>query len=560
MASSFRFRVAFTAGMAFAVLTNLPSLSLGNVYPTNLDQSADTFNPSAAESVVLSYLLNEDATNVSIDILDNTNSVVRTLSGLPLTKGTQTAVWDGKDNSNVTLPDGDYSFRVTSTGVSRSGWEQISTNSTLNNFELPRGVAVNRNPDSPYYGRVYVSNGRALPTAAGRTMADGIYMLNADFTDTGIAGGTGPHAGGVDWTLDGTSAASPFKLEVTSDGSLYITGWSDGQSGLWQADANMVTATEALDNTGRNAGGLNTTHGSISDVVVVGSGASRQIYSADEDLAPVRSIHRYDIGTTTTFTGPPSAVFFDNAANGGKVINSFNSLARDEDGNFWYSQNRFNGTDQSSLFQLDGTTGAILWESLPNLGSPDPLRGIQAISYDPVNNVLALVTNISNATNIIIFDPASKTVISQFGFAESGALTTTDVNFDNAGNMYITNRSAERIHVWSPPSAPQPGFVANEFITSSLGPLGTLSISSVDPGLDGDYNDDGMVDAADYVAWRKTPADFGGAGGYDTWRENFGRSNEGSGGNSQVPEPSAFFLSAIVAFAGSSCCRRRSQR
>ncbi len=35
-------------------------------------------------------------------------------------------------------------------------------------------------------------------------------------------------------------------------------------------------------------------------------------------------------------------------------------------------------------------------------------------------------------------------------------------------------------------------------------------------GLDGDYNNDGKVDAADYVLWRSDPGSYGGAGGYDT--------------------------------------------
>lgn len=65
------------------------------------------------------------------------------------------------------------------------------------------------------------------------------------------------------------------------------------------------------------------------------------------------------------------------------------------------------------------------------------------------------------------------------------------------------------------------------------------------PQLPGDYNHDGQVDAADYVVWRKSPADFGGdPDGYNTWRENFGRSG-GSGGvlfESAVPEPASVVL------------------
>jgi hypothetical protein len=61
--------------------------------------------------------------------------------------------------------------------------------------------------------------------------------------------------------------------------------------------------------------------------------------------------------------------------------------------------------------------------------------------------------------------------------------------------------------------------------------------------LPGDYNNDGSVDAADYVVWRKTdnsPA------GYNTWRTNFGRT-AGSGSaisGAAVPEPGSLMLLA----------------
>jgi hypothetical protein len=66
--------------------------------------------------------------------------------------------------------------------------------------------------------------------------------------------------------------------------------------------------------------------------------------------------------------------------------------------------------------------------------------------------------------------------------------------------------------------------------------------------LQGDYNGDGKVDAADYVAWRKTN---GTLTGYDTWRENFGRSSFASAAvaSAAVPEPPArlMFLLGLTA-------------
>jgi hypothetical protein len=77
-------------------------------------------------------------------------------------------------------------------------------------------------------------------------------------------------------------------------------------------------------------------------------------------------------------------------------------------------------------------------------------------------------------------------------------------------------------------------------------PTGLSLVGSVDyvtsPGLPGDYNQNGRVDAADYVLWRKTPSAFGGPGGYATWRTNFDRtSGSGAGSAAAVPEPAALW-------------------
>jgi hypothetical protein len=72
--------------------------------------------------------------------------------------------------------------------------------------------------------------------------------------------------------------------------------------------------------------------------------------------------------------------------------------------------------------------------------------------------------------------------------------------------------------------------------------------------LQGDYNADGRVDAADYVVWRQDPAAHGGnPQGYNTWRQNFG-SGPGSGsalgaGAAAVPEPASAVLSVVLGLA-----------
>jgi hypothetical protein len=87
-----------------------------------------------------------------------------------------------------------------------------------------------------------------------------------------------------------------------------------------------------------------------------------------------------------------------------------------------------------------------------------------------------------------------------------------------------------------------------------------LSSVIVPDDLAGDYNDDGAVNAADYVVWRKAN---GPLGEYETWRANFGRTAPGVGlgaalGSSAVPEPTAV-VTALVAVFGAGCLGRKRQ-
>jgi autotransporter-associated beta strand protein len=99
---------------------------------------------------------------------------------------------------------------------------------------------------------------------------------------------------------------------------------------------------------------------------------------------------------------------------------------------------------------------------------------------------------------------------------------------------------------------------------------GILTI--VAQGLPGDYNEDQVVDAADYVMWRKlSPNPTGPAlpnddspgvntDDYDRWVEQFGESSAGSGGNNttgQVPEPTGAVLVVAVLLAAGATRRRQ---
>lgn len=123
-----------------------------------------------------------------------------------------------------------------------------------------------------------------------------------------------------------------------------------------------------------------------------------------------------------------------------------------------------------------------------------------------------------------------------FGFANAGDGLISDFNLYEFGGLLASNSGVLRLEL--------------DYLEIRLPETGG--------GLPGDYNEDGVVNAADYVAWRNlngTAADLPnrdpnlsgdiGEGDYTFWAGHFGDSNgAGSGlaGQSAVPEPSCLLL------------------
>ncbi len=248
-------------------------------------------------------------------------------------------------------------------------------------YNSPRGVAVGTNPNQPSFGAVYVSNS-ANGTPTGRTLGKGMYVINADLSDATT--NTGSYGYGYGDTAQFTgffdapsvSANSPYRLQVADDGNVYISGFADGASGVFQASPDLVSLNNVLSGTtgpfplpaGQN-------HGSVLQAVVVGSTATNDmvIYTIDEDLSPehvagtgdgtalTNSVWRYDInGSALPYSAMPTFVKDAPIPN---VSNIFD-LARGPDGKLYFVQVRSNGTDVSSLQVLDAS-GTTLFASLP---------------------------------------------------------------------------------------------------------------------------------------------------------------------------------------------------
>lgn len=427
-------RTIIVAGAMMAVLS-LSSVATAVPYAANVTDLGGG---------MYSFTLNQDADDVTIPRTGDT-----TLSLGALTKGTHTFSIGGGSA---------FSIQVTNTEA--PGWTQISNDAdNTSKYYTPRGVAVNQNPASPLFGTMYVSEGVGGSTGSGRTTSDGVYVMDAAQTDVTAQGDTA-WGGGI---FTGGSS-SPFKVSIGPDNTVYVTDWSDGNSGLWTADPNNMAAAfpALLDNTGRDGAGLvlegggvgpAPLHGSIPSVWVEGTGASRKVYTLDEDAdlgGTTGSVLRYDVGNTTS--GYNTAPVEQTQDSTDVILNLRSDVVRDEDGSWWIAQYRFTeSAGAPSLMRfLDGGTapvfnsaGALPGEvALPLLsatyGNLDIHDDLDLLVLGARSDFGVYVIDISDPDN-----PVLLATIPQAGYAQ-------DVAFDAAGNVYVVSSSSETLKIWSP--------------------------------------------------------------------------------------------------------------
>jgi hypothetical protein len=97
-----------------------------------------------------------------------------------------------------------------------------------------------------------------------------------------------------------------------------------------------------------------------------------------------------------------------------------------------------------------------------------------------------------------------------------------------------------------------PSIGALAWDTSQLYTSGILAIAQA-TSIPGDSNFDNVVDAADYVAWRKINSN---GTGYTDFYTNFGTAGGTGGGEGAVPEPAALVF-LIIAVSAAGFFRRR---
>ena len=361
-----------------------------NVFASNVKINGGVTNVAVAQgtSLTISYILNEPASSgVTIKILSGATAVrTITITGgsAGTTRGLNTVTWSSKNDSSGNVPEGNYSISITAASSGYSGWTVTTDDNNDGNYSWEaRGIAVDRNTNSPYYGRAFVGNSydNSL-NGASPLLGDylGIQKLNADgsYADEG-----GFSDGGVAWRGGGFA---PWKIRVSDDDKVYVMDFY-GNGEVYRFDP-VISTNSTLhvlreDNDGTSE---------LSGMAIAGKGASTQLWMTD-DHGLGAGILKFAVtadGTCATNDTGTTMVGV-----GGSLDSAPYAVALDKSGNVYCVQNcQSQGGLSPRVFRFPaydpGTNGGVpVTHADWSVPASDDTAGAQGIAVDPTGTYVA---------------------------------------------------------------------------------------------------------------------------------------------------------------------------
>jgi len=270
---------------------------------------------------VYEFVLNESADNV----------VVSRNVGGDLVLG---ALGTGRHSFNLGAA---TNFAIEVENDAPAGFTAVNDAANLfTSFDRPSGLAINSIPSSPYFGAVYVNQGRSstaagpVVTTAGRVMGNGVYALTADrkgvnlptYAVPGTANDPGlAKAPGI--SFDPANVNSMYRLGMDDAGNLIASDWSNTHGGLKYLTADLTAGGPLLQGESGPSGGVPSStpgvalHGSVvGEPQVSGSlGVDLVVSAMDEDLdvnppfanpSDGNSVWTWNVGATSSnYSGAP---------------------------------------------------------------------------------------------------------------------------------------------------------------------------------------------------------------------------------------------------------------
>ncbi|HEV2453344.1 MAG TPA: Calx-beta domain-containing protein [Verrucomicrobiae bacterium] len=426
----------------------------------------------------IQFYLNESGGNVVVTYEDGSTNVNfdGQVTGLNLTSGQYSFSMSGHSSYAIAVTKlGNGTAHVEPNAIQDTNGVTILTTVT-NLFVIgdPRGVEVNKNPTSPYFGRIYISRGG---NSAGQQL---FFDLNSDGT-VSTAGASGSTAGVTTWTA-GSPYSSPDRISISSNDDLVVGDWSAANAGVWLIGPNLDTNELLLGPISFGNGNAAGVHGDeVASPILLGNLATgATLLTVDSDLSTVlpNSLLVYSNITAAAIAGgsgwqtPPSRVGPEVAINfgsgPGKGVYLFPSLAVGPNGYIYSGEYRggANGSlgtgDPAGVQVYNPNTFAQLWNSRYNGGKSDyfctaAAGGSQCLPTDlavsPDGKYLATV-GVDNHLTICVLtngipDVATISTVPPLNFGSEYVAGATEVKWDLANNLYVLAAGTFGLTTWT---------------------------------------------------------------------------------------------------------------
>jgi T5SS/PEP-CTERM-associated repeat protein len=375
----------------------------------------------------------------------------------------------------------------------------------------------------------------------------GVLDVNEDMTVNVTLGITNQGLVTGDGQIGGPFAnAATGELRAQAGRSLRLTGSGNTNAGQIKLFGGELEFTQNLTN---SAGAFISGNGSL----IVGGGLVNQGTMNFAGTANIDGAVTNAVGGKIISGGGGATIFYDDVTNNGEIRTSTNGFAV-----------FFGSVSGSGTFTGTGTVN-VEGDLSPG-NSPAALNFAGDVALGAESNLQIELGGTAVGTQFDQINVAGE-------LALGGTLTIELINgfTPGAGQSFDILNAGTLAGAFSSIELPAiPGLAWN---TSQL----NSGILSVVPGLLGDYNEDGTVNAADYTVYRNRKAGIGGttlpndagAAGvtiddYNYWKAHYGESLGSGAGDSPThsstaPEPSTTALAAIgiVVFACGRVARRR---
>lgn len=451
------------AKYTFSLPKPAPALEARNAYAYDIKVEHHTGNH------VVSYRLNAPASQVKVQLWAD-GEVVKEYDGTTIAQYTDENKTAVNNLNTVTIPAADVpedtkvSFRV---AVTSEALTEAAVAEKAYRFYHPAGVAIDNNTDSPYFGRLYMTE--AMPSTSatyhsyGEGNGQGLYIFDQMLNPVTNAEGSYAFKGGQTFQekfTNGTTSYDPRKVRITEDGRVLLSGQNENGVALWEVNPEDLNADfKPIISGTPNGYDIQTADGQFMaapnvSMDVKGKGSNLKVLMLSNNNGGQFAYggyrtDEYDLGTVTEWTTAPSRNI---AALSGKytITHTNTTVLYDNEGGIWYANSRATATaDEPTLVHIN----AAGEEDYKVEDGGGLYYGGGGIAFNHDFTRLAIGTGSNTITVYAVSkDADGKPVLTEeFNFETTIGRNCNDIAWDIADNLYIVGNSGEWLKSFSLP-------------------------------------------------------------------------------------------------------------